>query len=90
MKFNVYKHKDGSIRSVVSPSLDENVCLESQNWTFLGTEERNIIQPMKEVVKEVVLYNNGTCDNGAKIILQGAVPKKSYEHKMTYKIKEPV
>ena len=88
MKFNVYKHKDGSIRSVVSPSLDENVCLESQNWTFLGTEERNIIPPMKEVVKEANIYHDGESDR--VVYVRGGIPKDSYDRKLTYKIKEPV
>lgn len=90
MKFNVYQENDGYVYSVgIGSDADENMGNTTERFTYLGTEERNIIPPMKEVVKEepAKVINRS---NSGKLHIAADVPADAYDYKLTYKIKEPV
>lgn len=86
---NVWKSKTGLYRHLVPDSNEEKWCKENM-YKLLGTKTDEIEPPMREVEKEaeIILFMG---DDHRKYVANSApMPPDSYDHKLLYKVKEPV
>jgi len=88
---NIWKDQTGSLHYTI-PDSDDDTKLKRHPHLYmhLGTKTEEIEPPMREVEKEGILDLCTNMLDGTKYVQSRIIPPDSYDHKLTYKVKEKV